>query len=513
MNETVENSVDYVNNSPLEPLPPLTWRDAIAPLLALILSYLFWAVFAVRDMGYFGPGAGVPVFVGCYFAVVCIMLGKRARYTWSAVFLMAVSMALAVSCWLYTSLGLTVLNCFIILLTAAGATFQLSAQSRFPLRDSRILPETVRLSLLALFSKISHPFRLLSRFGKNKDGSLHRGLMALFATIGLLAVVLFLLSSADSVFGSLFEKLGERLAALSPGTFLWKILRTIALALFIASGLYFLQENTPVSETTEVSARERHALPWLLPSILLDAVYILFCAIQIKYLFGGAEAAAMAGGWAHYAREGFFQLVAVAVINLGVCLLGCREDRLAEKGGLALRLSNGLMLLLTLLILLSAARRMQLYILAYGLSLLRLMTLWGMLFILVGLLAAGWKLLRPRFSFFRVFAPFVLTAWCLLCLANPGGVIADYNVDHYLSGKLETVDTFYLERLGTDALPALYRLNAAAGEGEDAIFTIANHADYTPRWTQHKLSYRFLPEDFPWSTLSSPSPRNMRNAP
>ena len=495
MNEAVENSVDYVNNSPPEPLPPLTWRAAVTPLAALILSLLFWDVFAVGDMGYFGPGAGVPTFVGCYFAVVCLLLGERARYTRSALFLMAVSVALAVSCWLYSSLGLTILNCFIILLTAAGATFQLSAQSRFSLRDARILPDTIRLSVLALFSKMDHPFRLLSRLKKPGEGSLRRVLMALFVTVGLLAVVLALLASADAVFGSLFETLGERLAELSPGTSLWKLLRTLALALFTASGLYFLQTEAPASEGAEEPAKERYVLPFLLPALLLDAVYIFFCAIQIKYLFGGAEAAAMAGGWAHYAREGFFQLVAVAVINLGLCLLGCREDRLARKGGLSLRIASGLMLLLTLVILVSAARRMQLYILAYGLSVLRLMTLWGMLVIAVGILAAGWKLFRPRFSFFRVFAPFALTAWCLFCLANPGGVIANYNVDRYLSGELETVDTFYLEQLGPDALPALYRLKDATGEGEYAIGAAQRHADYEARWTQHKLSYRFLPED------------------
>lgn len=493
MNESVENSVDYVNNSSEAPPPPLTWRDAAAPLFSLILAGLFWAVFAVQDMGYFGPGAGVPVFVGCYFGAVGLLLGKRARFTWSSGFLMAVSMALAVSCWLYSSLGLTILNCFVILLTAAGATFLLSGQSRFSLRDARILPETVRLSFLALCSKISHPFHLLGQLGKKDKSILGRVLVSLLISIPLLAIVLALLTSADAVFGSLFEALGDRLRELTPGASLWKVIRILVLALFIASGLYFLQTDAPTPEATETSAKERHALPFLLPTILLDVVYILFCAIQIKYLFGGSDAAAMAGGWAQYAREGFFQLVAVAVINLGLCLLGCHAERIAGKGGLTLRIANGLMLLLTLLILVSAARRMQLYILAYGLSLLRLMTLWGMLAIAVGILAAGWKLLRPRFSFFQMFAPFALTAWCLFCLANPGGIIANYNVDHYLSGDLETVDTFYLEQLGTDALPALYRLEN--GEGDYAISAAERHAGYETSWTQHKLSYHHLPED------------------
>lgn len=495
MNEPVENSVDYVNNSPEEAPAPLTWRDAAAPILALILAFLFWAVFAVRDMGYFGPGLGVPVFVLAYFGAVLLMLGKRARFTPGSLALMGASLALSLCCWLYTLLGLTILNCFLILFTAAGATFLLSGHGRFGPLDGRILPETVRLSFTALFTKVSQPFRLLGRMGRSGKGLLGRVILSLLLCLPLLGVVLALLASADAVFESLFTRLGDRLMALSLGETVWKLLRAVVLALFIASGLCFVASEPGEQAPPPAEAKERHPLPFLLPTVLLDGVYLLFCAIQLKYLFGGAEAAAMAGGWADYAREGFFQLVAVAAINLGLCLLGCRQDRFAAKGGLALRIADGLMLLCTAVILLSALRRMQLYILAYGMSVLRLMTLWGMLAIFVGLLAAGWKLIRPRFSFFSVFGAFALTTWCLFCLANPGGIIADHNVDRYLSGELESVDTYYLERLGTDALPALYRLSEATGEGEYAISAAERHAGYESGWTQHKLSYRFLPED------------------
>ena len=137
---------------------------------------------------------------------------------------------------------------------------------------------------------------------------------------------------------------------------------------------------------------------------------------------------------------------------------------------------------------------MQLYILAYGLSILRLMTLWGILVILAGLLAAGWKLFRPRFSFFRVFGPFLLAAWCLFSLMNPCGLIARYNVNRYLDGSLKQVDTRYLARLGTDTLPALSRLEEETGLGEDAIASILEDMEGERDWSQHKLSYRHLRE-------------------
>lgn len=492
MNENVENSVDYVNNSPESPLAPLTWRDAAAPLLALILALLFRAVFSIQHFGCYGPGIGVPLFVAAYFGAVFLMLGRRAKFTSGAILLLAVSMALALFCAGSSLPGLTILNCFIILLTAAGATFLLSGHNRATMAQAAILPETVYLSCQALFTRLGRPFRLLGRVGKDRRGILGKLLLALLITIPLLAVVLALLASADAVFHSLFEELGDRLHELSPGRSLWKLLRTLVLALLIASGLYFIAE-TPASQEADTPKKRPAPLYFLLPSVLLDVVYLLFCAIQIKYLFGGAEAAAMAGSWAEYAREGFFQLVAVAMINLSVCLLGSHKDTLAGRGGFVLRAANGLMLLLTLVILTSAFRRMQLYIQAYDLSILRLMTLWGMLAILVGLLTAGWKLLRPDFRFFRVFAPFVLVSWCLFCLIGPGHITAEYNMARYAqSGYTEDLDRSYLVELGPAALPALYELrNTAPGKADPAIDAICRDMENSDHWSNWKFSFLF----------------------
>ena len=155
------------------------------------------------------------------------------------------------------------------------------------------------------------------------------------------------------------------------------------------------------------------------------------------------------------------------------------------------------MLLLTAVILLSALRRMGLYIAAYGLSVLRLMTLWAMLCIAAGLLAAGWKLLRPAFRFWPAFFAFGLSTWFLLCLMNPAGQIASYNVDAYLDGRLPEADVGYLEVLSPDAAPALRRLEAAskehAPEARRALYELAGQArDGRERWTTRKLSFYFL---------------------
>ena len=462
-------------------MSPRTWRDWAAPVCAVGLSALFWDVFSLRSMvvGY-GPGLGVLVFVVAYYAVLFLLLGPR----WDAggIFLMVVSVCLSLCCTLYAYTGFKLLNCFVILVTSAIATFRLSGQLRAEALAFRAIPQTAGLTLNALFSRIAPPLKRLRGGEKEKAG---RIVLAVLFSVLILAVVLALLASADMVFGSFFKGIAEWLEELSPFQTIWRIILIIVLALLVSSGLYYIRFE-PVKEPVQKQEKERQVLPFLMPAVLLDAVYIVFCAIQIRFLFGGASAAAMAGGWAAYAREGFFQLVAVAAINLTLCVAGTDEKRFSKKGGLVLRIVNGLMLVLTVVILASAARRMQLYILAFGLSILRLMTLWGMVVIAVGILAAGWKLLRTGFEFFPVFAGFALASWCILCLCNPAGCTASYNVDAYLSGRLKTVDTEYLWELAPDGDAALRKLAAEDPRYQkevDDIFYRSEHYFDDSRWS------------------------------
>lgn len=484
---------------PSAPDTPLTWRDAAGPILALALSLLYWRIFGLDDLAVgYGPGLGIPAFVLAYFTAVIVLVGPR--FTRGSAWLTAACLALAVSCALFAYPGLTVLNCFVILLLAAMTTFSLSGQSRFGTADIRDIPEAIRLSILALFTRIDKPFRDAARLGRKNKGAAARAVGTVLVTVILLAAVLALLASADMVFGSFFTGLRERWEALSPGTLLWRVIRTLGLAALIASGLVFIREPAP--EVREKAAREktRTVSPFLAPALALDLVYIVFCAIQLRYLFGGAETASMAGGWAAYARAGFFQLSAVAGINLILCLAGTDAERFAAKGGLVLRIADGLMLALTVVILASAWYRMHLYISAFGLSVLRLMTLWGMLAILAGLFAAGWKLAHPTFAFWRVFFSFALATWCLMCLAGPARQVADYNVDAYLAGRLETVDVSYLRELSADAWPALDRLAEQTEEFDPQIkqvrlsFVSMTH-DAQDNWTAWKLSFRALKGD------------------
>lgn len=456
-----EKKIDIMETKTPTP-PPLTWRDGAIPLLALALAWVFWENFDLVRFADFGPPhLGIPVLVACHFAAVFLVLGKRAHITAGALLCPAGALALGVSCALYEMESFLVVNCLAILLTATMGTFSLSGL----LDPGRpvALWQTVWLSLAAFFTKLGRPFRALGQVFRGDKRRLGTAALAVLIALPVLAVVLWLLSSADAVFGSFFAKLD--LSDLPADAFLRPV-RVVLLGLFLASALYFIAEP-PAQAQADRPDKVRRAALFLPVTALLDIVYIIFCIIQIRYLFGGAEAASIAGGWAEYARSGFFQLVTITFINLGLFLVAADPGRFTSRGGKLLRALLGLLLALTAVILVSAFWRMRLYILAFGMSVLRLLTLWAMAAVLFGLLAAAWKLARPAFGFYRAAAGFALALWCALCLANPYGMIASYNVDRYLSGELSELDTAYLYNLGSDVLPALRPLEKAGPEARE----------------------------------------------
>ena len=66
-------------------------------------------------------------------------------------------------------------------------------------------------------------------------------------------------------------------------------------------------EHEPVTAVTCMSA--------------IALLYLFFCGIQVIYLFLGKGSLPEGVTYSSYARQGFFQLLFVAVLNLGMVLL------------------------------------------------------------------------------------------------------------------------------------------------------------------------------------------------
>lgn len=203
----------------------------------------------------------------------------------------------------------------------------------------------------------------------------------------------------------------------------------------------------------------------------LVALYAAFAVAQLVALAGGAQKVLDTTGltYAEYARSGFFQLLAVATLTLGILL----AVRAAVDLSTPIRQRAFLFLaeaavVLTLAIVVVAVRRLHLYEQAYGLTLLRLFSsvfaLWvGGVFVLLAASLAGVH--RQRRWLVSAAISFGLVCVVALNIVNPERLVVARNVDHYLkSGKL---DVDHLAGLSDDAVPALVgalpRLDAVTG--------------------------------------------------
>jgi hypothetical protein len=189
------------------------------------------------------------------------------------------------------------------------------------------------------------------------------------------------------------------------------------------------------------------------PLAALNALFLAFVLVQIRYLFGGraiVEARAHLT-YAEYARHGFFELVVVALLVLPLLLLAdwsCRDGR--GRGRVAVRaLSLGL-IALVLVVMASALQRMHLYEQTYGLTELRLYATGIIIWLAAVFVWFAFTVLRSRRQMFAIGALITgLAASLVLNAFNPDALIARTNLGR------QNVDVGYLSGLSDDAIPTL----------------------------------------------------------
>ena len=191
----------------------------------------------------------------------------------------------------------------------------------------------------------------------------------------------------------------------------------------------------------------------------LALLFAVFIVIQAGSVFGSHDVIREAAnlGYAEYARRGFFELVAVAVMILPVLLAADQVcDRTDTTARRTVRMLSGTVLLLVGLVAMSALHRMQLYLDAYGLTQDRGYATAVLLWAGVAIVWFAATVLRGRADRF-VFGAMVgaLTVLGLLNAVNLDAMVVRTNIARAQEGA--DLDADYLASLSADAVPALVR--------------------------------------------------------
>lgn len=318
----------------------------------------------------------------------------------------------------------------------------------------------VLLGSLGLFDSVPAGLRwglrgVRDRTGDSK-GHVRKAVRTAAVALVLLIVFGALFASADAAFADL---LGNLLPDLSLGDAPWRVFLFVLGLVGALAAAYTAAAPVRWDGITVRPGQARSRVEWALPLIVLNLLFAAFIAIQLAVLLGGYDKVFEETGLypAHYARQGFWQLLWATVLTLLVIALALRW---APRGGSAdrtlVRSVLGVLCVLTLVVVASALRRMDLYVDAFGLTRLRIsvaaVELWlGVVLVLI--LAAGvfGARLLPRAV--AVSAAAGVLAFGLL---SPDGLIAEQNVQRYHNDK--NIDIDYLAGLSADAVPALDRL-------------------------------------------------------
>ncbi|WP_058301967.1 DUF4153 domain-containing protein [Gorillibacterium timonense] len=356
----------------------------------------------------------------------------------------------------------------------------------------------------APLERLPVPFRLLSDRLKVKklDSPTAKRLrpvaLGILMALPVLFISLLLLASADRIFLSWISWIPDTLQKISIGEGIARLLFALVIALYTFCFLWALvvdrlgdSHNRMDRELQTVHSGELSADP-LKPRpgarlsepfrldplaaatflVCMNALYVLFAFVQFTYLFGAAQGLLPDGvNYADYARQGFAQLVLVALINLGILLIGLHVVRPGSAG--LDRLRKVLLSLLvgcTLVMLGSAYTRLSLYEDAYGYTLLRLLVHGFMLYLGALLITALVRIWRESFSLPKLFFAISLVAYILMNYANLDALIAKNNCDRYeRTGK---IDVSYLGTLSSDAYPALSRFQEKHPDVEGLLQTV-----------------------------------------
>ncbi len=345
---------------------------------------------------------------------------------------------------------------------------------------------TLSSTMLCTIAQIEYPFRSIAIFNKNRRERKQQNennskakyiWIGILIAVPLLFIICGLLMSADAVFRNILEDVFQYIKI---PKYLFRILFMILFGIFFSyCGLVELSKRRAEQNITD--KRTWEPLIAITVTGLVTVLYIFFSGIQILFLFGGNMKLPSSYTYAEYAREGFFQLLFVCMINLFIvllCLEKFRENKVL-KGILTI------FSLCTYVMIASSAFRMFMYINNYYLTFLRVFVLFMLLLLTVLLTGLLLSIYIKVFPLFRYCLVVTSVLYLLFSFSKPDYFIAKYNIAHYMEIEYEGQNGLVCDperrRLDLDYLIYNLSLDAAPVLVDVKIFTGTQQYDYAGR--------------------------------
>lgn len=331
--------------------------------------------------------------------------------------------------------------------------------------------------LMYMFRPFQDYAEMRSTEDSHKEKVVRYVILGVVCALPVLMLVIALLSSADVIFSRvtnyMFGDIRMSFRDIRMLSDLFGVVFLFAVAFIYVYGLAV----TVTAENIKQEVKDTNRMEPVVGitfTTLLTLVYLLFSAIQVLQLFVGERMLPEGYTYSRYAREGFFELLFVACLNLLIVLFCVSMFRKNKVLDIVLTVMSAC----TYVMIVSSLIRMLLYIREYNLTYLRILVLLALLmiaFIMAGLIV---RIYRADFPLVHYVILVVGVLWTGFSFARPESIIARYNLEKLRQTKevqrilqdaeQQQHENLYVEycviedklgylcELSADASPALY---------------------------------------------------------
>ena len=457
------------NKTPIKKEPKYKFKtlDIIMLPVVFILAFLCIKYYNLNT-GMVTLGLGATLYIVLYvISVLAYAKLKAIKFNSESIILSVLMILLAISFTVFYNYSLNIfmqiaMNFMLIYLPVTVFNKLIKSET-----SALILYDYINaLVFIPIHNATSFWICMFSKRGKSTSSTKTKYFLHIF--LGLLIgtpfimIVIFLLSSADAIFKNIFDHLFNFDISIPKniGTLIWSLpMATYLYALIYGSSI---EDNSKSFNIDKFNKTMDNAA--FIPRLSLYTVnaviccfYILFIGIQAIYfidILGGSLPTDFT--YSDYARRGFFELLAVALINI-VFIAVAKIFSVKNENNKYLHIHIILNSILTLALISVDFAKMYLYISTYGLTTLRIIPSVFMIFlcfVFAFIIMGEFKKSFPvtKLSFYAGNILFVL-----LCLANIDAVVAGYNLNAYMNGNLPYYDIYDLRESDMAAMPVIYK--------------------------------------------------------
>ena len=437
-------------------------------LYGLIIGALFDIFFYNKTLG-----ISYPVFIVLILVILLVSFWGTLKKLNNLIWLFTIPVLLLSSTFfIYSNQVLKILNYVIVPILIIMLSSLVANLNKSDWSDIRFIGDIAK-RVFVPFRFIHRPFLTLSSMadhsGKDsKSRVLPKVIIGILISIPLLAIILWLLSSADIVFKNIFINI-PLLKIFKH--FLVIILVSVYAICFLWTLLKAFDEGRQSTYNTTYNKMQWKLFldPVVLLTILIliNAIYTIFSFIQFTYLFGGNSFIAPSSfTYAEYARRGFAELIIVTIINFGILIFGItfvKKD--SKRIFTVIRVFLTLLVIFTFILLVSAFSRMTVYEQAYGFTYLRIFVQAFMIMLFFLFVINITYIWYPKLPIIKSYFIISLAIYIIMNFANVDIIIAKNNINRYF--ETGQIDMAYLKGLSYDAAPEIQRLFMSAKASPD----------------------------------------------